>query len=121
MKISVNIDNVWTFDLENSGESTPTFKTVGFQARNKIDSQTHGSAKFDRLPISNAFLKIGSKNYPVDILLMELTAATIETTTWKHISKYKTSIDCTLKLSYPTNLLICTNSAKSYSLCIWLA
>ena len=31
---------IWTFDLGNSGESTHTFVIVGFQARNKIDSQT---------------------------------------------------------------------------------
>ena len=62
----VNTNNNWTFDLGNSGESTPTFVIVGFQARNKIDSQTHDNATFDRLPISNAVLKIGSEKYPVD-------------------------------------------------------
>ena len=35
----VNNNNKWTFDLENSGESTPTFVIVRFQARTKIDSQ----------------------------------------------------------------------------------
>ena len=43
----VNTNNNWTFELGNSGESTPTFVTVGFQARNKIDSQTHNNAVFD--------------------------------------------------------------------------
>ena len=52
--------------MGNSGESTPTFVIVGFQARNKIDSQTHDNAIFDRLPISNDVGKIGSENYPVD-------------------------------------------------------
>ena len=37
----VNTNNNWTFELGNSGESTPTFVIVAFQARNKIDSQTH--------------------------------------------------------------------------------
>ena len=50
----VNTDNNWTFDLGNSGESTPTFVIVGFQTRDKIDSQTHDIAIFDCLPISNA-------------------------------------------------------------------
>ena len=53
-----NTNNNWTFKLGNSGESTPTFVIVGFQARNKIDSQTHDNARFDRLPVSNANCKI---------------------------------------------------------------
>ena len=62
----VNTNNNWTFELGNSGESTPSFVIVGFQARNKIDSQTHDNAIFDRLPISNAVCKIGSEKYPDD-------------------------------------------------------
>ena len=62
----VNSNKNWTFDLGNSGESTPTFVKVEFQTRNKIDSQTHDNAIFDRLPISNAVCKIGSEKYPVD-------------------------------------------------------
>ena len=62
----VNTNINWTFEVGNSGESTPTFVIVGFQARNKIDSQTHDNAIFDRLPISNAVCKIGSEKYPDD-------------------------------------------------------
>ena len=62
----VNTNNNWTFELGNSGESTPTFVIVGFQARNKIDSQTHDRATFDRLSVSNAVCKIGSEKYPDD-------------------------------------------------------
>ena len=62
----VNTNNNWTFELANSGESTPIFIIVGFQARNKIDSQTHDNAIFDRLPVSNAVCKIGSEKYPDD-------------------------------------------------------
>ena len=62
----VNTNNNWTFELGNSGESTPTFVIVAFQARNKIDSQTHDNAVFDRLPVSNAVCKIGSEKYPDD-------------------------------------------------------
>ena len=62
----VNTNNNWTFELGNNGESTPTFVIVGFQARNKIDSQTHDNAIFDRLPVSNAVCKIGSEKYPDD-------------------------------------------------------
>ena len=76
----VNTNNNWTFDLENSAESTPTFVIVGFQARNKIYSQTQDNATFDRLPISNAVCKIGSEK----ILLMELNVIMIGTTTVKH-------------------------------------
>ena len=50
----VNTNNNWTFELGSSSESSPIFVIVGFQARNKIDSQTHNNATFDRLPISNA-------------------------------------------------------------------
>ena len=62
----VNTNSNWTFELGSSGESCPTFVIVGFQARNKIDSQVHDNAVFDRLPISNAVCKIGSEKYPDD-------------------------------------------------------
>ena len=62
----VNTNNNWIFELGNSGESTPTFVIVAFQARNKIDSQTHDNAIFDQLPVSNAVCKIGSEKYPDD-------------------------------------------------------
>ena len=62
----VNTNNSWTFELGNSGESTSTYVVDGFQARNKIDSQTHDNAIFDRLPVSNAVCKIGSEKYPDD-------------------------------------------------------
>ena len=62
----VNTKNNWKFELGNSGESTPTFVIVGFQARNKIDSQTHVNATFDRIYISNAMCKIGSEKDPDD-------------------------------------------------------
>ena len=69
----VNTNNNWTFESGNSGgedargatQSTPTWVIVGFQARNKLDSQTHDNASFDRLPTSNAVCKIGSKNIPM--------------------------------------------------------
>ena len=61
-----NTNNNWTFELGNSGESTSTFVIVGFQARNKIESQTHDNATFDRLSVSNAVCKIGSEKYPDD-------------------------------------------------------
>ena len=66
----VNTNSSWTFELGNAGGSSgiesPTFVIVGFQARNKIDSQVHDNAVFDRLPISNAVCKIGSEKYPDD-------------------------------------------------------
>ena len=69
----VNTNNNWTFELGTSGISTPTLLDccdfvviVGFQARNKIDSQTHDNATFDRLSVSNAVCKIGSEKYPDD-------------------------------------------------------
>ena len=62
----VNTNNNWTFELGNSGESTPTFVIVGFQARNKFDSQTHDNATFDRLSFSNAVCKIGLEKSPDD-------------------------------------------------------
>ena len=67
----VNTNSNWTFELGNAGgksnnESCPIFVIVGFQARNKIDSQTDDKAVFDRLPIINAVCKIGSEKYPDD-------------------------------------------------------
>ena len=54
----VNTNHNWTFELGNSGELTPIFVIVGFQARNEIDSQTHDNAVFDQIPISIAVCKI---------------------------------------------------------------
>ena len=62
----VNTNISWTFELGNSGKSTPTYVVVGFQARKKIDSQTHDNAILDRLPVSNAVFKIGTEKYPDD-------------------------------------------------------
>ena len=66
----VNTNSNWTFELGSAGgeaaQSCPTFVIVGFQARNKIVSQVHDNAVFDRLPISNAVCKIGSEKYPDD-------------------------------------------------------
>ena len=52
--------------MGNSGETTPTFVIVRFQAWDKIDSQTHDNATFDRLPISNAVCKIGTEKISLD-------------------------------------------------------
>ena len=46
---------------------------VGFQDRNKIDSQTHNNSVFEQLPISNAVCKIGSEKYPVDAIDSDYT------------------------------------------------
>ena len=63
----VNTNSNWTFELGNSNnESCPNFLIVGFQAKNKIHSQIHNNATFDKLPISNAVCKIGSEKYPDD-------------------------------------------------------
>ena len=43
----VNTNKNWTFDLGSSTEVTPIFVLVGFQTRNKSDSQTHDNAIFD--------------------------------------------------------------------------
>ena len=61
LRKDVNTNNIWTFELGNSGDSTPTYVVVGFQARNKIDSQTHNNSKFDQLLVSNAVCKRGSE------------------------------------------------------------
>ena len=68
---NVSTNSNWTFELGSAGDNaggspTPTFVIVRFQARNKIDSQVHDNAVFDRLPISNAVCKIGSEKYPDD-------------------------------------------------------
>ena len=41
----VSTNNNWTFELGNSGESSPTFVIIGFQARDKIDSQSTSNFK----------------------------------------------------------------------------
>ena len=44
----VDTNSNWTFELGQSGESTPTCILVAFQARHKNDSQTHDNSIFDR-------------------------------------------------------------------------
>ena len=70
LRKDVNTNSNWTFELGSAGGSSgiesPTFVIVGFQARNKIDSQVHDNAVFDRLPISNAVCEIGSEKNPDD-------------------------------------------------------
>ena len=62
----VNTNNNWTFELRISGEWTPIFEIVGFQARKKFDSQAHNNASFDRLPFSIAVCNLGPQNCLVD-------------------------------------------------------
>ena len=62
----ININNIWTLNLGNSGESTLSYVIVGFHARDKIDLQTHDNAIFIRLPISNAFCIVALEKYLVD-------------------------------------------------------
>ena len=52
----VNTNNIRSFDLGNSGESTPIFAIVGFKDRKKL-IRKHDNATFDRLPLSNAVCK----------------------------------------------------------------
>ena len=85
---NVNTNFNWKFELSKSEESTPSFVIVGFQARNKMDSQTHNNATFDLLPVSNAVCKIGSKQIP----MTKLNVIMIETNMIKVIMKLKTSI-----------------------------
>ena len=65
----VNTNNNWSFELgmatgaSQSSGLPPTYVIVGFQNRNKIESQTHDKATFDSLPISSAVCTIGSENY----------------------------------------------------------
>ena len=60
----VNTNNNWTFELGTISDTTPTWVIVGFQNRNKHDSQTNDNSTFDRLPISSAVCRIGSECYP---------------------------------------------------------
>ena len=59
----VNTNKLWTFELENASEPSPTFVINGFEARGTIDSQTQDNATVDRSPISNAVFKIGLEKY----------------------------------------------------------
>ena len=67
----VNTNNNWSFELGMATGASglpPTYVIVGFQNRNKIESQTHDNATFDSLPISSAVCKIGSENYPDNMI-----------------------------------------------------
>ena len=104
----VNTNNNWTFELGNSGELTPSFIIVGFQARNKTDSQTHDKAIFDRLPVSNAVCKIGSENYPDDGIECDYDRDKYDQANSENANFYLLKS----KLIYSIHLLIYTNSEQ---------
>ena len=45
-----------------------TFIFIGFEARSKIDSETHKNATFDRHPMSNAVQNNGNKGSEKDLV-----------------------------------------------------
>ena len=104
----VNTNNNLTFELGNSGESTQTFVIVGFQARNKIDSQTHDNAVFDQIPISNVVCKIGSEKYSDDGIECDYDRDKYDQA-YSEIEKF---YQLKVKLTYSTHLLICTHSEE---------
>ena len=85
-----------------------TFVIVGFQSRNKIDSQTNDNAVFDQIPISNAVCKIGSEKHPddgkeCDYGRDKYDQANSEIENFYHLKS---------ETNFSTHLLICTNSEE---------
>ena len=83
----VNTNNNWTFDLGNSGESTPTFVIVEFRARNEIDYRLMIMQYLIVYLFQMLFVKEDQKKF----LLIDLSVIMIETLTVKHIKKCKSS------------------------------
>ena len=81
---------------------------VGFQARNKVDSQKHDNATFDRLSVVSAVCKIESEKYPDDGMECNYDRD-------KHDQAYseiENFYHSKVKLTYSTHLLIFTNSEE---------
>ena len=93
----VNTNDNLSFALGKSGESTPTFVIVGFQARNEIYSQTLDNAEFDQFPISNGVCKIRSEKCPDDAIECDYD--------WDKYDQAYRDIENFIQLESETNLL----------------
>ena len=61
----------WTFELgTQEGIKVPTWNIVGFQQRDRQDSQNLNNDTFYRPPVTSAQWIIGTENYPDSTILL---------------------------------------------------
>ena len=67
----VDIQNVWTFQLgTQEGMNVPLWITVGFQQRDRQDSQNLNNDTFYRPPVTSGQCNIGTEKYPDSGILL---------------------------------------------------
>ena len=67
----VNIQNSWTLELGNQeGINVPIWNIVGFQQRDREDSQNFSNDTFFRPPVTNAQCKKGTEKYHDSTILL---------------------------------------------------
>ena len=69
--MKVNTQNLWNFEVgTQEGINVPIWIIVGFQKRDRQDSQTSNNDTFHRPPVTSAQSIIGTEKYPeISILL----------------------------------------------------
>ena len=61
----VNNQNLWNFELgSHENMNVPIWIFIGFQQRDRQDSQNLNNGTFCRLPIVSAHIIIGTEKYP---------------------------------------------------------
>ena len=67
----VNTQNLWTFELgRQEGLNVPIWIIVGFQQRDRQDSQNLNNDTFYRPPVTSAQCIIGTEKYPDSAILL---------------------------------------------------
>ena len=67
----VNTQNLWTFELgTQEGMTTPIWIIIGFQQKDRQDSQNINNIKFYRPPVTSAQCIIGTAKYPDSAILL---------------------------------------------------
>ena len=67
----VNTQNFWTFKLGTQGINIPIWVIVGFQQRDRQDSQNLNKNSFYRPPVTNGQCIIGTEKFPDSGTLMK--------------------------------------------------
>ena len=67
----VNTQNLWSFELgTHEGVNVPIWIIVGFQQRERQDSQNLANDTFYTPVVTSAHCKIGTENYPDSAILL---------------------------------------------------
>ena len=67
----INTQNLWSFELgRHENMNVPIWINVGFQQRDRQDSQNLAKDTFRRLPITSSQYNISTEKYPDSAILL---------------------------------------------------